>query len=322
VSGFLDHGVWRPGWYDTGATAGDFVRQDSAFRDRISADASSGFPAEAGRYHLYVSRACPWAHRVLIMRVLKRLEGVISVSVVEPVMGEQGWAFSAELPDHVNGFSWLHQAYTATHPDYSGRVSVPVLWDKATRRIVNNESAEILRMLDSEFAAFTHSTVDYYPAALRSRIDAINADVYADVNNGVYRCGFASTQAAYDAAFDRLFAALDRLEAQLARSRYLAGSRMTEADWRLFTTLVRFDAVYHGHFKCNRQRLSDFHHLSNYLRELYQVPGVAVTVDLQHIKRHYYMSHPHLNPSRIVPKGPVVNFQAPHDRGALAGTSQ
>lgn len=314
MSGYLERGRWHPGWYDTGATGGEFVRHESAFRAWVSADGASGFPAEAGRYHLYVSLACPWAHRVLIMRALKGLEHAISVSVVEPVMGEQGWEFSAALPDAVNGFVHLHQAYTATRPDYSGRVLVPVLWDKQTGGIVNNESADILRMLNGEFDAFTDVATDYYPMALRTRIDAINAWIYADVNNGVYRCGFASTQAAYEAAVDRLFAALDRLEADLAHSRYLLGGRLTEADWRLFTTLVRFDAVYYGHFKCNRNRLTDFPNLSNYLRELFQMPGIAQTVNLDHIKRHYYLSHPHLNPSRIVPKGPALDFVAAHDR--------
>lgn len=317
MSGYLEGGVWHPGWYDTRANGGQFVRHAAAFRGRVRADGVGEFPAEAGRYHLYVSLACPWAHRTLIMRRLKRLDDVISVSVVEPVMGEEGWCFGPSLADSVNGFAHLHQAYTASRPDYVGRVTVPVLWDTATRRIVSNESSEIIRMFNSEFAQFTDDTVDYYPAALRPAIDAINATIYADVNNGVYRCGFASAQAAYDAAYARLFDTLDKLEAHLANSRYLMGDRLTEADWRLFTTLVRFDAVYYTHFKCNRQRLVDFRHLSGYTRELYQVPGVAETVNLDHIKRHYFISHPHINPTRIVPQGPALDFLAPHGRDAV-----
>ncbi len=317
MSGYLEGGLWHPGWYDTHASGGRFVRHAAAFRGQVRGDGGGDFPAQAGRYHLYVSLACPWAHRVVIMRALKQLEGVVSLSVVEPVMGDEGWRFSAALPDAVNGFAHLHQAYTASRPDYAGRVTVPVLWDKASGRIVNNESAEIVRMLDAEFCAFTPVASDYYPEALRPEIDALNAEIYENVNNGVYRCGFASTQEAYEEAFDRLFACLDRLEARLAKSRYLVGDRITEADWRLFTTLVRFDAVYHGHFKCNRQRLVDFPNLWAYTRELCQVPGVASTVDLGHIKRHYYMSHPHINPARIVPKGPAIDFLAPHERDGV-----
>jgi putative glutathione S-transferase len=320
MSGFLRNGVWHPGWYDNRTTGGEFIRQDSAFRDWVRADGSSGYPAASGRYHLYVSLACPWAHRVLIMRALKRLEGAVSVSVVEPVMGEQGWEFSATLPDHVNGFAHLHQVYTATRTDFSGRVTVPVLWDKVSGRIVNNESAEIVRMLNREFSAFTDVATDYYPAPLREAIDTLNAEVYDGVNNGVYRCGFASTQAAYEAAYDRLFATLDRLEALLSHSRYLLGDRLTEADWRLFTTLVRFDAVYYGHFKCNRQRLVEFPNLWPYLRDLVQVPGVAATVNMDHIKRHYYMSHTQLNPGRIVPKGPALDFSAAHGRARMSAS--
>lgn len=315
MSGYLEQGRWREGWYDTKSTAGDFRRPEASFRDRVSADGSTEFPAATGRYHLYVSRACPWAHRTLIVRALKQLERVIGVSVVEPVMDAEGWSFSAAFPDHLHGFGHLHEVYTAAVPGYTGRVTVPVLWDTTRRTIVNNESAEILRMLDTEFDAFTDVVLDLYPSPLRARIDAINAFVYENVNNGVYRCGFASTQEAYDAAFERLFSALDRLDADLGEARYLAGARITEADWRLFTTLVRFDAVYYVHFKCNRTRIAEFPNLSNYLRDLYQMPGVAATVDLGHIKRHYYMSHPHLNPRRIVPQGPRLDFAAPHDRG-------
>lgn len=315
--GYLKDGVWSDGWYDTRRHAGEFVRPQSSFRGRVSADGASGFPAEPGRYRLYVSYACPWAHRALIFRKLKRLEAAVPVSVVEPVMSAEGWAFSAELPDDANGFRHLHQLYTAADPRYSGRVTVPVLWDTRTRTIVNNESAEIVRMLNAEFDAFAGAHDDYYPAELRKEIDAINDTVYDRVNNGVYRCGFAGSQAAYEQAFDRLFATLDELDERLGRQRYLAGSRLTEADWRLFTTLARFDAVYHGHFKCNLRRIEDYHNLSNYLRELYQVPGIAETVDMDHIKRHYYMSHEHINPSRIVPRGPALDFTRPHDRARL-----
>lgn len=317
MSGHLQGGTWRPGWYDTKPSGGRFVRHDAAFRGWVRGDGEGDFPAAAGRYHLYVSLACPWAHRTLILRSLKGLGDVVLVSVVEPVMGDEGWRFSAALPDDVNGFDHLHQAYTASQAEYAGRVTVPVLWDKATRRIVSNESADIVRMLNSEFSRFTANAADYYPAYMRQEIDALNADIYANVNNGVYRCGFASSQEAYEQAFDRLFAALDRLEARIAASRYLTGDRITEADWRLFTTLVRFDAVYHGHFKCNRQRLVEYPNLWGYTRDLYHVPGVAETVDLDHIKRHYYMSHPHINPSRIVPAGPAIDFAAPHDRDRL-----
>jgi len=315
--GYLLNGVWHDGWYDTAKTGGEFVRPDAVFRDRITADGSSGFPAEPGRYHLYVSLACPWAHRTLIFRKLKRLEDVISVSVVEPVMSSEGWAFSDALPDHVHGFSHLHQVYTRAQSRYSGRVSVPVLWDKHRGTIVNNESAEIIRMLNSEFAEYAPGGADYYPAHLRAQIDEINALVYANVNNGVYRCGFAGTQAAYEAAVKRLFDALDMLDARLSRTRYLVGNTLTEADWRLFTTLVRFDAVYYGHFKCNLRRIEDYPNLSGYLRDLYQTEGIAATVNLDHIKRHYYMSHQHLNPSRIVPVGPLLDLDRPHDRERL-----
>jgi len=311
MSGYLLNGEWHTGWYDTRKTQGEFVRTTAAFRNRITAGGASSYPAEPGRYHLYVSLACPWAHRTLIFRALKRLEEVVSVSIVDPVMAEGGWEFGdgpGDIPDFVNGFRYLREVYTAADPAFSGRVTVPVLWDKQTRTIVNNESAEIIRMLNSAFDAFTPARTDYYPAALRERIDEINAMVYERVNNGVYRCGFAGSQKAYEAAFDRLFSALDELEARLAASRYLVGDTLTEADWRLFTTLARFDAVYYVHFKCNHRRIAEYPHLSRYLRELYRVPGVAATVNVDHIKRHYYLSHPHLNPSRIVPKGPVLEF--------------
>jgi glutathionyl-hydroquinone reductase len=319
--GYLLEGRWKDGWYDTGRTGGHFVRPEAQFRASITADGSSGHAPQAGRYHLVVSLACPWAHRTLIFRKLKKLDDIVSVSVVEPVMSAEGWAFSAELPDHLHGCTHLHQLYTRTQPAYSGRVTVPVLWDKQAGTIVNNESAEIIRMLDSAFARAGAGGQDYYPLASRGAIDEINAYVYDNVNNGVYRCGFAGTQAAYEAAVRRLFDALDRLEERLSRSRYLVGDTLTEADWRLFTTLLRFDAVYHGHFKCNLHRIEDYPSLSAYLRDLYQVPGIAQTVDFDHIKRHYYMSHEHLNPSRIVPLGPVLDFMRPHDRARLTRVS-
>ncbi len=314
--GHLERGRWRadpPG----GATVGGaFVRRESQFRDRITADGASGYRAEAGRYHLYVSAACPWAHRTVIFRVLKRLQDVISMTVVDPVMGDDGWAFGDD-PDPVIGARYLRELYVRARPDYTGRVTVPVLWDRRTATIVNNESADIVRMLNGEFEAFTAERTDYYPAALRAEIDAVNALVYERVNDGVYRCGFATSQAAYEAAFDRLFGALDELDARLGRSRYLVGGRITEADWRLFTTLVRFDAVYHGHFKCNLRRIADYPNLHGYLRELYQWPGVAATVDIDAIKRHYYVSHRRINPTGIVPKGPLLDLAAPHGREGL-----
>jgi len=283
------------------------VRTTSRFRNRITADGASGYRAEPGRYHLYVSLACPWAHRTLIGRVLKGLQATISVSVVEPVM-TQGWSFSEALPDHLHGFQYLHQVYSASERQYTGRVLVPVLWDKETRTIVSNESSEILRMLNEAFAAFATGNVDLYPAALRAQIDEVNAFVYDNINNGVYRCGFATEQAAYERAFGRLFSALDRVEDALGRRPWLVGDHPTEADWRLFTTLVRFDAVYFGHFKCNRNRIDDFPNLSRFLQTLYLVPGIAATVNMDHIKRHYYMSHQHINPTRIVPAGPRLKF--------------
>jgi putative glutathione S-transferase len=289
--GYLEQGVWRDAWHDTRATGGEFIRRDSQFRERVTADGSSRFAAQPGRYHLYVAAACPWAHRTLIFRALKGLEETVSVSIVHPINVEHGWTFSDEpgcTPDTVNGFQYLHQVYTKARADYSGRVTVPVLWDRTTSTIVNNESSEIIRMLNGEFNAWArHPGLDFYPAALRADIDGINDLVYAAINNGVYRCGFATTQAAYERAFDALFSALDQLEARLERQRYLAGGRVTEADWRLFPTLVRFDAVYHGHFKCNLRRIADYPNLSNYLRELYQMPGIADTVNMDHIKRHY-----------------------------------
>jgi putative glutathione S-transferase len=264
-----------------------------------------------------VSLACPWAHRTLIFRALKGLDNAISVSIVDPLILDDGWAFGdfpGCIPDTVNGARYLREVYAKADPSYSGRVTVPVLWDRETGTMVNNESSEIIRMLNSEFEDVARLHEDYYPQPLRAEIDAVNRMVYEKINNGVYRCGFATTQEAYEGAFDALFSALDELESRLDRSRYLVGDRITEADWRLFTTLVRFDAVYYGHFKCNLRRLDDYPNLSNYVRDLYQVPGVAETVDLAHIKRHYYASHRHINPTGIVPKGPDIDFSAPHDR--------
>ena len=324
--GLLVDGKWQDKWYDTGKS-GRFERKESQFRDWVTADGapapgrSRGFKAEPGRYHLYVSLACPWAHRTLIFRKLKRLEDVISVSVVHPFMGKDGWTFLAEdgaTGDTLYGLDFLHQVYTRADPAYSGRVTVPVLWDRREQTIVSNESSEIIRMLNSAFDAWGDASVDLYPEALRGDIDDINTFVYPSINNGVYRCGFATTQAAYEEAFAELFAALDRVEAMLGERRYLAGDRLTEADWRLFTTLVRFDPVYVGHFKCNLRRIADYPNLSNYLRELYQVPGVAETVNLDHIKQHYYRSHTTINPTQVVPVGPALDYDAPHDRGRLA----
>lgn len=320
--GLLVDGVWQEEASRT--TDGHFVRPQTRFRNFVTADGSAGpsgapgFAAERGRYHLYVSLACPWAHRTLILRSLKQLEETISVSVTAPLYGKTGWEFdpaAGGTPDHVNGKDTLAEIYLLADPHYSGRVSVPVLWDKTRRTIVNNESAEIIRMLNGAFDAFTGARADYYPPALRAEIDRINAIVYPKLNNGVYRAGFATSQEAYEAAARDVFAALDLIEDVLARRRYLAGAQVTEADWRLFTTLVRFDAVYYGHFKCNVRRVVDYQNLPNYLRELYQMPGIAATVSMDHIKRHYYGSQRQVNPSGIVPIGPALDFTAPHDRG-------
>jgi putative glutathione S-transferase len=316
--GLLVDGKWQDEWYDTKSSGGRFVRKESAFRDQVRADGSTRFAPDVGRYHLYVSLACPWAHRALIFRTLKRLDAAISVSVVDPFMGEQGWAFSEGvgcIPDEVNGARFLHEVYTRANSGYTGRVTVPVLWDREHSTIVNNESSEIIRMFNAEFDAIGDPSVDFYPEPLRAEIDELNAFVYPRINNGVYRCGFATTQEAYEEAFTELFRALDELEARLGRQRYLAGDRLSEADWRLFTTLVRFDAVYVGHFKCNLRRIADYPCLSGYLRELYQHRGVSETVNLTHIKRHYYESHASINPTGIVPAGPELDFDAPHGRG-------
>jgi glutathionyl-hydroquinone reductase len=321
--GLLVDGVWQDQWYDTGKSGGRFERQASHFRNWVTPDGgpgpsgTGGFKAARGRYHLYVALACPWAHRTLIFRKLKRLEDVVSVSVVSYHMGAEGWTFDPQTGstgDAVNGKTKLSEVYLVADARYTGRVSVPVLWDMERHTIVNNESSEIIRMLNSAFDAFTAVRTDYYPAALRADIDRVNALVYANINNGVYRTGFATTQAAYEEAFGALFAALDEVEQRLAAARYLVGNVLTEADWRLFTTLVRFDAVYVGHFKCNLRRIADYPNLSNYLRDLYQVAGVAETVNMDHIKRHYYGSHTQINPTGIVPLGPELDFSAPHDR--------
>lgn len=318
--GLLIEGRWSERWYDTESTGGRFVRQESRFRDWIRADGSTPFAPEAGRYHLYVSLACPWAHRTLIFRRLEGLEDAITVSVVDPHMGVEGWVFGdspGATPDPVLGAKRLYEVYTAADPKYTGRVTVPVLWDRERETIVNNESAEIIRMFNREFDAIADDSLDFYPEPLRDEIDAVNDFVYPLVNNGVYRCGFATTQDAYEEAFRQLFFALDTLDERLAARRYLAGDRITEADWRLFTTLVRFDPVYVGHFKCNRRRIADYESLSGYLRELYQVPGVAGTVDMTHIKRHYYESHETINPAGIVPLGPELDLDRPHGREHL-----
>jgi glutathionyl-hydroquinone reductase len=313
--GQLVDGKWTTAWYEPDAQ-GRFVRGTTAFRDRLTADGSSRFPAAPGRYHLYVSYACPWAHRTLIARAKRGLEAAISVSVVDPFMGDGGWEFSermGSIPDSVNGARFLHEIYTRARADYTGRVTVPVLWDKQERTIVNNESREILRMLD----AFEGPGETLCPGELRAEIDQTITALYQPVNNGVYRAGFATKQAAYEEAVDELFAALDGWDALLASRRYLVGARLTEADVCFFTTLLRFDAVYHGHFKCNLRRIADYPNLSGYVRDVYQSPGVAGTCRLDHIKEHYYRSHGMINPTRIVPKGPLLDFEAPHGRERL-----
>jgi len=322
--GVLINGEWRdeelPVEYPTD---GQFKRIDSRFRNRITANGSSGYKAEAGRYHLYVAYNCPWAHRTLIYRAIKKLDRAITVAYAIPGLRREGWAFEQRpefpdcTPDVVNGFHCLHEAYTASEAHYTGKVTVPTLWDTKTRRIVNNESSEIIRMLDSEFRSIAGDDTEFYPKELRGEIDGINEVVYANVNNGVYRCGFAKSQAAYEAAYDALFATLDELEARLARQRYLVGSRITEADWRLLPTLLRFDVAYFSLFKCNKKRIADYPNLSNYMRELYAVPGVAGTVKPRYYVIGYY-SIKKLNPTGIIPKGTPIDLSAPHDRARLA----
>ena len=324
--GLLVDGRWQDRWYEN--RDGRFQRQDSAFRHWVTADGApgptgeGGFPAEPGRYHLFVSLACPWAHRTLIMRRLKGLENTVGLSVVHWLMGEQGWSFEpgdGVIPDPVLDARFLHQLYAAAMPRYTGRVTVPVLWDRARGTVVSNESADILRMFNRAFDAAGARSGDYSPADLMPEIEPINRRIYDTVNNGVYRAGFATTQDAYAEAFHALFDSLDWLEERLSTRRFLLGNRLTEADIRLFTTLLRFDPVYHGHFKCNRRRLGDYPNLWGFTRDLFQWPGVADTVDLGHIKRHYYLSHPTINPNRIVPIGPEIDLRAPTDRATRFG---
>ncbi|NRB39926.1 MAG: glutathione S-transferase family protein [Pseudomonadales bacterium] len=322
--GLLVKGQWQDQWYKN--IDGEYKREDAGFRNWITADGSAGptgqagFKAESGRYHLFVSLACPWAHRTLIFRQIKDLTAHIGVTVVAAPMLENGWEFQP-LADDINsdenpisGLSYLHQVYTQAKADYTGRVTVPVLWDKKTQTIVNNESSEIIRMFNTSFNEVTGNQQDYYPSELRENIDELNTLIYHTVNNGVYKAGFATSQQAYDNAFEQLFSTLDQLDDRLAKQRYLTGATITEADWRLFTTLIRFDAVYVGHFKCNRQRIEDYRHLSAYLRDLYQQPGIADTVHFGHIKQHYYFSHTMINPSQIIPKGPQIDYLRPHYR--------
>jgi putative glutathione S-transferase len=322
--GLLVDGKWHDTWYDTKSTGGAFKRSAAQFRNWLTADGTpgpsgkGGFNAEPGRYHLYVSHACPWAHRTLIFRELKGLNDLISVSVVHPDMLDKGWTFETDdngaTGDDLYGLDYAHQVYTKADASYSGRVTVPILWDKRQETIVSNESSEIIRMFNSAFDGITGNTDDYWPEAMRDDIEEVNARIYSDVNNGVYKSGFATSQTAYDSAVGPLFDTLDWLEQRLSQSRYLMGDRVTEADWRLFTTLVRFDPVYHLHFKCNRRRLIDYPNLWAYTRELYQWPGVAHTVNLEHIVRHYHYSHESINPHRIIPTNPVLDFTEPHGR--------
>lgn len=324
--GLLVNGEWQDRWYDTTSTGGRFVRKDAAFRNWVTCDGTAGptgiggFRAEPGRYHLYVSLACPWAHRTLIMRQLKGLEDMISLSVVHWLMREEGWTFAdgpGVIPDAVSGARVLHQVYTLANPQYTGRVTVPVLWDRQQATIVSNESSEIIRMMNSAFDGLGARQGDYYPLDLRAQIDAANARIYDTVNNGAYKAGFATSQAAYEESVRSLFDTLDWLEAHLSQQRWLVGDRFTEADIRLFTTLIRFDAVYVGHFKCNLRRIVDYPALSAYLRDIYQRPGIAGTVDFLHIKGHYYESHRMLNPTGIVPLGPMLDLFSPHGRERL-----
>ncbi|WP_201619744.1 glutathione S-transferase family protein [Psychrobacter maritimus] len=324
--GLLVDGQWQDKWYDTKTSEGRFEREDAGFRNWVIADGSAGpsgiggFKAEANRYHLYVSLACPWAHRTTIYRKLKGLEDMISLSIVHPFMGDKGWTFAegtGVIADPIVKADYLYEVYIAAKPDYTGRVTVPILWDKETNTIVSNESSEIIRMFNSAFDEVGATAVNFLPTELLAEIDEINKFVYSAVNNGVYKAGFATTEAAYKEAVITLFDALDTLEARLVDQRYLLGDTITEADWRLFTTLVRFDAVYVGHFKCNIRRIVDYPNLWGYLRDLYQVPGIAETVSIEHIKAHYYTSHANINPTRIIPVGPLLDFNEPHDRAHL-----
>ena len=314
--GRLIDGEWTTQWYTPDAK-GRFVRQESKFRNQVTADGGSGFGAAADRYHLYVSYACPWASRVLIMRKLKKLEDVIGLSVVDPLMTDDGWHFSdgpGAIPDTINGAKFMREVYQAADPKVTTRVTVPVLWDKEKKTIVNNESRELIRMLETEFDAFGDPSVNFCPPDLREQIDATIDENYEPINNGVYRCGFATKQEAYDEAVEQLFAKLDKWDEVLGGQRYLCGDRITEADWCLFVTLIRFDLVYYVHFKTNKKHIYEYPNLFNYIKELYQVPGVSETVNFDHIKQHYYRSHPSVNPHGIVPAGGFVDFTAPHDR--------
>ncbi|NOH61829.1 glutathione S-transferase family protein [Vibrio sp. RE88] len=313
--GKLVEGKWQDVWYDTKTSGGKFVREDAGFREWVENKPNAKFQPESGRYHLYVSLACPWAHRTLIFRKLKKLEEHIDVTVVCPDMMGEGWQMG--LPEPLFGHTRMHQIYTQAKSDYTGRVTVPVLWDKKHNTIVSNESSEIIRMLNSEFNELTANQDDYYPDELRALVDEWNDYIYPNVNNGVYRCGFATAQEAYEEAYDNLFEALDRIDTHLATHRYLAGNVITEADWRLFTTLIRFDAVYVGHFKCNKKRIADYPNLHGYMKELYQVEGIAETTDFYHIKRHYYFSHTGINPTQVVPKGPELDLESAHGRESI-----
>ncbi|NRF28586.1 glutathione S-transferase family protein [Vibrio coralliilyticus] len=313
--GKLVEGKWQDVWYDTKTSGGRFVREDAGFREWVENKPNAKFQPESGRYDLYVSLACPWAHRTLIFRKLKKLEEHIDVTVVCPDMMGEGWQMG--LPEPLFGHTRMHQIYTQAKPDYTGRVTVPVLWDKKHNTIVSNESSEIIRMFNSEFNELTGNQDDYYPDELRTLVDEWNDYIYPNVNNGVYRCGFATAQEAYEEAYDNLFAALDRIDTHLATHRYLAGNVITEADWRLFTTLIRFDAVYVGHFKCNKKRIADYPNLHGYMKELYQVEGIEDTTDFYHIKRHYYFSHTGINPTQVVPKGPELDLESAHGRESI-----
>lgn len=317
--GLLVEGQWVDKWYDTKSSGGRFVRTTTTFREAISAAEGAEFPAQAGRYHLFVAMACPWAHRTLLYRSLKGLKGLIDISVVEPDMLDKGWAFSSTHPDRLFGYDYAHQLYTRADPKYTGRVTVPIVWDKAADRLVNNESAEIIRFLDSEFEALADPSAPFAhtrlaPEALLPQIDEINDFVYHRVNNGVYKAGFATTQEAYEEAVVQLFEALDTLEERLSRTPYLLGDQITEADWRLFPTLLRFDPVYHAHFKCSLKRLQDYPNLWDYTRALFQTPGVADTFNLEETRRHYFYSHESINPHRVVPVAPEMDLMAPTKR--------
>ncbi len=324
--GLLVEGQWRDKWYDTKASDGKFKREQAQLRNWITASGEAGptgkegFKAESGRYHLYVSLACPWAHRTLIFRQLKGLEQHISVSVVSPDMLTQGWTFDKESGssgDHLFAFEFMHQVYTRNNPNYTGRVTVPVLWDKQQNCIVSNESSEIIRMFNTAFNDITGNTLDLSPESLIAEIGEVNDFVYHNINNGVYKTGFATTEDAYEEAYTQLFSALDTVEQRLSQNRYLVGDTLTEADWRLFTTLIRFDSVYFGHFKCNKQQIEQYPNLAGYLRDLYQTEGIAETTDFYHIKRHYYFSHTMINPTQIVPTGPDIDYTTPHRRSKL-----